>query len=63
MAFWTLDTGQYSMGDKMGSHELYWTKEMVSCFWDYEADHPGHYFAFQYGRNIARRLRPYPQGR
>lgn len=37
--------------------ELHWTPERVQAFWNYNARSPDHYFTFNKGRGVLRRLR------
>lgn len=42
---------------------LAWTDAHIASFWDYESRHPEHYFTFQYGASIARKIRRFTKNR
>ena len=41
---------------------LVWTPEMVSNFWDYEAQFSDKYFSYEHGRPLVEEIKPYPKG-
>jgi len=44
------------------SRRLQWDADLTHRFWNYESQHPAHYFTFRYGNKIAKRLRQYLAG-
>lgn len=53
------------MSDPVAPHppELHWTPERVQAFWNYNSRFPDHYFTFNKGRGILKRLRRHLAGR